>query len=102
MSTKPTQHDIFWLSRYAHNKLAPLFAQAKAIEPTVFFSIEMTFSEAPATWDSSHISVMSHWKRKGMFQHSYCLKTQADVDRLAEQLRGDVADLKPLEVEVSA
>ena len=42
--TTLTDHDVFWLARYAHNTLAPLFAEVKAIEPSLRFSIELAFA----------------------------------------------------------
>lgn len=87
-------NDIFWLARYAHNKTAPLFAKAKAIEPTVCSAIEMFFAEPGAQYHGDNaIEVKAWWNRDGMFQMSNRLKSQADVDRFAAKLEGDVAVL---------
>ena len=93
-SIQNNPNDMFWLARYAHNQLAPLFAQAKAIEPTIEVSIEMTFADEESKFSKdSHIGVNSHWARDGMFQHSTWMRTQADVDFFAAKLAADVAKL---------
>lgn len=88
-------NDLFWLARYAHNTLAPLFNEAKAIVPTIQFHIELNFADA----DSAHnkynsLNVASHWSRSDMFVHSICNQTKADIDQLAERVRADVDKLK--------
>lgn len=99
---KDNAHDTFWLGRYAHNKLAPLFAQAKTIEPSLMFMISLTFADEESAYNGNHVSVYAHWDRDGMFQYSSFLRTAADVDRLATKIREDVANLKPLQVGISA
>ncbi|MDQ5860643.1 MAG: hypothetical protein M3536_00060 [Actinomycetota bacterium] len=102
-SPKTTAHDIFWLARYAHNVTAPLFAQAKAIEPTISFSIEINFSEPGARFFETHAIVISAWWiRDGMFQMSSRLETKEAVDRFAAKVEGDVANLQPLETWIAA
>jgi hypothetical protein len=94
-----TAHDVFWLARYAHNQLAPLFAQAEAIEPTLHFTIGLIFADKDlAVYEGNHISVNSHWDRDGMFQWSPWLRTKDDVDRFAAKVTDDVAKLQPLPV----
>jgi hypothetical protein len=94
-----TSHDIFWLARYAHNTLAPVFAQAKAIEPSLQFQIEITFADEDSKFShENHITIASHWGRDGMFQYSTWLRTKADVDRFAAKVEGDVTNLQPLDV----
>jgi hypothetical protein len=90
--------DTFWLARYAHNQLEPLFTQAKTIEPSLMFMISLTFADAGSAYDRNHVSVYAHWDRDGMFQYSTFLRTTADVDRLATKVKADVANLEPLDV----
>jgi len=98
-STKNSSHDIFWLARYAHNTLAPVFAQAKTVEPSLQFQIKITFADEDSKFSKeNHITVASHWGRDGMFQLSSWLRTKADVDRFAAKSAGDVANLQPLDV----
>jgi hypothetical protein len=97
-STKNSSHDIFWLARYAHNKTAPLIEQAKAIEPSIMFSIHITFADEGTVYDGNNIGIYSHWDRDGMFQYSTWLRTKADVDRFVAKVEGDVANLQPLDV----
>ena len=100
---KDNAHDTFWLGRYAHNKLAPLFTQAKAIEPSIQFIIELTFADKESMYSKeNHINVASHWSRDGMFQMSSWLRDKDDVDRFAAKVKDDVANLKPLEVGIPA
>jgi len=98
-SLKDNPNDTFWLARYAHNKLAPLFAQAKAIEPSLMFAIDLTFADEGSQHRGNHISVASHWDREGMFQMSWWIFTKAELDRFAAKVAADVATL---EVMVSA
>lgn len=87
-------NDTFWLARYAHNQLAPLFAQVKAIEPSLQFHVELTFADEDSKFSKdSHISVTSHWDREGMFQNSSWLRNKTDVDRFVIKVEADVAKL---------
>lgn len=96
-------NDIFWLARYAHNQTAPLFAQAKAIEPSIHTSIQISFAseEVPGGRESS-INVYAHWGRDGMFLYAACLKDKAAVDGLLGSLEEKVAALRPLETVIAA
>lgn len=90
-------NDTFWLARYAHNQLAPLFGRAKAIEPSLQFIIEITFADEDSRFSTdNHIDVTSHWGRDGMFQMSPWMRTKADVDRFAAKVTKDVANLSAL------
>lgn len=98
-STQNTARDIFWLSRYAYNKTAPLFAKARVIEPTTLFAIEMMFAEPGAKFfGDNSLEVKSWWGREGMFQLSPRLRSEDDVDRFADTLAADVAALQPVAV----
>jgi hypothetical protein len=98
-SPKHNPNDTFWLARYAHNTLAPIFAKAKAIEPTLSIHVELNFSDEDSRFGySNSLSVNAHWSRKGLFQMSPQMRTQADVDRFAEKVAADVAALRPLTV----
>lgn len=102
-SNQSSAHYIFWLARYAHNTLAPILNQAKVIEPSIQFQIDMTFADAESvhSW-APHISVSSHWSRDGMFQMSSWLESKADIDRFAAKVAGDVAILQPVETGIAA
>ena len=101
-SPKNNPNDTFWLARYAHTQLAPLFAQAKAIEPSLMFAIHLNFADAESAFHGDHVNVYAHWDREGMFQYSTWLRTKDDVDRFAAKVAADVANLKPLETVVQA
>jgi hypothetical protein len=93
--TQSNPNDTFWLARYTHNQLAPHFAAAKAIEPSLSFHIEITFADEDSKFgNENYLSVASHWNRDGMFQHSSWLRTKADVDQFAAKVAADVANLK--------
>ena len=94
---KNNPNDTFWLARYAHTQLAPLFEQAKTIEPSLMFAIQLTFADAESAYHGDHVSVYAHWDRKGMFQYSMWHRTKEDVDQFAAKVAADVANLKPLE-----
>lgn len=83
-----TAHDVFWLARYAHNTLDPLFKAARQYEQGLYPRIEMDFCSTNAPYHGyPHITVTSHWKRPGMFLQEICLTTKADVDRAAAKLQ---------------
>ena len=95
-------NDVFWLARYAHNTLAPLFAEVKAIEPSLQFHIEMCFADSDSKYQqNSHINVFAHWSRAGMLQQDYGLKTKQDIDKLANTIKDKIAGLKDQQ-EISA
>jgi len=90
-----TTHDVFWLARYAHNQLAPLFEQAKLVEPTTSFNIIMNFGDVEAySYRENSLEVYSHWGRDGMFQMTTRLKNKAALDLFIAKLRKDVEKLQ--------
>lgn len=96
-STKPNA--VLALAQYAYTRVEPLFAQAKTIEPSVQFSIELVFADDDSAYaNESHVRIYSHWKRTRMFQWSDWLQSMEDVDRYAAKLADDVANLQPVDV----
>ncbi len=90
-----TDHDVFWLARYAHNTLAPLMDEAKAIEPSIQFHLELAFADADSKFQQdNHVNFLSHWGRDGMFLQTWHHRTKADIDKLAEQVRAKIDTLK--------
>lgn len=89
-----TDHDVFWLARYAHNTLAPLFAEAQQVEPTTKFDIDMNFHNPSAELADGYINIYGHWKRDGMFLYSTRSHSTADIDKLAVKIRADIEKLK--------
>jgi hypothetical protein len=91
-STKPNA--VLALAQYAYTRVEPLFAQAKAVEPSIQFEISMIFAdENSAHSEESHLRVYSHWTRRGMFQHSDWLQSMDDVDLFTSKLADDVANI---------
>jgi hypothetical protein len=96
-SPNSNPNDTFWLARYAHNQLEPLFDQAKAIEPTLSFHIEINFADEDSKFGSeNYVSINAHWDRGGMFQSSSWLRDKADADRFVAKVKADVANLETL------
>ncbi|HEY8700081.1 MAG TPA: hypothetical protein VIM08_03800 [Arthrobacter sp.] len=95
-TSRQNPNDIFWLARYAHNQTASLFEQAKAVEPSTDFRINIEFCDVATVYKGNHIGINSHWNRKEplMFQQSTWLYTKADVDRFAAKLAADVFKLE--------
>ncbi|WP_346924636.1 hypothetical protein [uncultured Arthrobacter sp.] len=91
--TTPTDHDVFWLARYAYNTLAPLIAEAKSIEPSIRFSLEMRFPNTETHHGDGSIAAYAHWDRDDMFLYTPAQRTKADIDKLADVLRGKVDKL---------
>lgn len=89
-----TDHEVFWLARYAHNTLAPLFAEVKAIEPSIRFSIEMAFQNPDRPHTRGSINVYGHWDRESMFLYQTQLGTKAAIDKLALQIKDKIDKLK--------
>lgn len=98
-----TDHEVFWLARYAHNTLAPLFAEVKTLEPSIRFSIEMVFANPDRSHTEGSIEVRGHWDRRDpvMFLQRGHLSAKADIDQLAEVVKDKIAGLKDL-AEISA
>jgi hypothetical protein len=91
--TKPNA--VLALAQYAYTRVAPLFAQAKTIDPSIQFKLELNFAdEASIIYKDDHLHVSSHWSRDGMFQWSRSLRTMEDVDAYAAQLADDVATIQ--------
>lgn len=101
-TSQDNPNDMFWLARYAHNTLGPLFAQAKTIEPSLTYSIQITFADTESVHNGNHLGVYAHWDRDGMFQYSPWLRDKAAVDFFAAKVRDDVANLRPLETGIPA
>jgi len=79
-----TAHDVFWLARYAHNTLDPLLRQARELEPSLSFGIEMLFNtEACPFTKTHHLIINSHWNRGGMFIQTTTIRTPEQIDALA-------------------
>lgn len=93
--TQLTDHEVFWLARYAHNRLAPLFAELKTIEPSIYTSIEMRFPDKDSVYASLNgVQVSVHWAREPMFLQSAPLVSTADIDELAAEVRADIEKLR--------
>lgn len=83
-----TAHDIFFLARMAHNTLDPLFKAARQYEPSVFPRIEMDFGGTDGPYHGyHHITIVSHWKREGMFLQSVALTSKDDIDKVAAKVQ---------------
>jgi rRNA pseudouridine-1189 N-methylase Emg1 (Nep1/Mra1 family) len=90
--TKPNA--VLALAQYAYTRVEPLFAQAKAVEPSIQFDIDLVFADKDSVYNhESHLRVYSHWNRDGMFQHSGWIESMDDVDLFASKLADDVANL---------
>jgi len=94
MSTS-NPNTILALAQYAYTRVAPLFAQAKTVDPSIQFRLELNFAdEASIIYKDNHLHVSSHWSRDGMFQWSRSLRTMEDVDAYAAALADDVATIQ--------
>jgi hypothetical protein len=81
-------HEVFWLAKYAHNRIAPLIRAAKQFEPSTTLHIEMSFCDEEGPFHKqNHIGISSHWKRDGMLLQSGLLLTKEDVDRVANNVQ---------------
>lgn len=89
-----TDHEVFWLARYTHNTLAPLIAEAKAIEPSIRLSIELAFANPSKPFTHGHVNVYAHWDRDKMFLYDMRHRTKVDIDKLADQVKDKIAGLK--------
>jgi hypothetical protein len=90
--TKP--NTILALAQYAYTRVAPLFAQAKTVDPSIQFKIELDFADTDSViYKDNHLHISAHWSRDGMFQWSRFLRTMEDVDAYAAALADDVANL---------
>jgi len=105
--TTLTDHEVFWLARYAHNVIAPIVAEARKYEPSTQFDIEMSFCNEDSPFHkANHVTV---WVRaKGQpndhVAHETVTTTRAQVDALAvrvqefigiRQTKAEVAALEP-------
>lgn len=89
--------EVFWLARYAHNKLSPVFDRVREKEPSAREGIDMGFDQPGFGQGFMHVTVKCHWARAGMFSHDICLTTSDEVDRLAMDL-----DLRATKLEAAA
>ena len=97
-----TNHELFWLASYAHNTLAPLYAELKTIEPSIQNAVKIEFADAESCYfKNNFISVDCHWGRDGMFLQESHLTTKADIDKLASKVKDKITALKDMQ-EISA
>lgn len=90
-----TSHYVFWLARYAHNKLQPLFNELREIEPSIYTEIGLRFPTSDSVYPGLNgIQVSVHWKREGMFLHSSSLRSADEIDALAVEVKADIEKLK--------
>lgn len=88
-------NDVFWLARYAFNTLNPLVEEAKAIEPSIQFHLELGFADADSEFQKdNHVNCVSHWGRDGMFFQTWHHQTKSDIDALAKKVRAKVEALQ--------
>lgn len=86
MSQNPNR--TFWLARYAHNTLDPLIKQAKELEPSIQWTIELNFANQDSKhYKSNHISINGWWSRSGMFLYETHLTLPENVDRVADKVQ---------------
>lgn len=71
---------MFWLARYAYNQLAPALEEARRIEPSIYYRIELDFQ-------SDLIVIAVHWDREGMFEYNHLVRAAEDVDRSVKRIR---------------
>ena len=87
--------DLFFLAHYAYNTLNPLVDEVKVIEPSVQLSIEVTFGHEEAVHSRSpKVGACIHWSRESMLLWTPGLRTKADIDQLAADLRTKIDKLK--------
>ena len=95
MNIQDNIHDLFWLAHYAHRAFAPIFADAKKVEPSLQYSIEVNVADENSIYyKQSHVSVAAHWDREGMLVQAGHLESIDDIDRVAAYTRYDVDQLK--------
>lgn len=95
MNIQDNVHDLFWLAHYAHRTFAPIFADAKKIEPSLQYSIEVSVADKDSIYyKQNHVSVSAHWSREGMLVQAGHLESTDDVDRVAAYIRYDIDQLK--------
>lgn len=87
--------EVIDLARYAHDELKPIYDEARAIEPTITFYTECTFS-GTGGWaaDENSISISAHWDRDGMLTQEGYITTREEIHRIARDLRLMVAGLR--------
>ncbi|WP_028265914.1 hypothetical protein [Arthrobacter sp. MA-N2] len=90
--------NVLALAQYAHTRLEPLFARAKAVDKSIMFSIEAVFADEDSVFHSgSYLKVWAHWSRGDVFQNSPHLESMPDVDKFAAQVEADVVKLEAAE-----
>lgn len=88
MTKNIDQHEVFWLARYAHNTLAPLYAEAQEFEPSLSFGIDLGFNHADAAFHrENNICAYAHWKREGMLHFTSGITDKAGVDAVAKVIQ---------------
>lgn len=94
--TRPqlSDREVFRLTRYAHLTLTPLIAEAQAVEPSIEFSIAMQFTNTEVRNGEGHVDVYGHWERDGMFLYITWNQTEADIDRVAIDIKSAIEELK--------
>lgn len=88
--TNLSDHDVFWLARYAHNTLAPLIKAAQQYEPSVTHSIEMAFDHADAPYHKQpHLTIYVRAQNQPhtILARDYVSTSTADIDRVAETVQ---------------
>ena len=91
-TTKPSA--VLALAQYAYTRLEPSFARAKEVEPSIQFAIELNFADEDSVfYKGSHLHVLAHWARDGMFAQSTAMYSMEDVDRFAAKVADDAATL---------
>lgn len=86
--THQNPNDTFFLARYAHNVLAPLFETARQYEPSLRYQFHLNFDIARSYSDAgSYLDILVHWDRDGMFLTAYNRTTEADVDKVAAEVQ---------------
>lgn len=95
MSKNMTDHELFWLARYAHNTLSPLFSELRKIEPSIHVTIASVFTTKDSLYNLlGGVSVDVHWARDSMFLQSSGHSSKEDIDRLAVRVKADIENLK--------
>lgn len=93
-----TDREVFRLARYAYSTLAPLMAELREIEPSVYYSIELRFPTEDSVFNQLNgVQVSVHWARGDMPVNYSSLRSTDDIDaevvdvrNIIEKLRADV------------
>jgi hypothetical protein len=94
-------HDVFWLARYAHNTLDPLFKAARQYDPTIHFILNLNFAADHPVYKADSLGIYGHWAGDGMFIYRPRMSTTAEVQAVAawvqEFIDAEQAKLEALE-----